>query len=538
MLNSSLSESLTNYEQALRNLCECLASISLKQVIQVFNARDRIQSILNENSSVTIEQQEKLIKLDNYLVEHSHEVIIQYDLSELRRSLSPPDEAWWWYLDEMFLSVAKEIIRYENALKALDGFLEKVTQNNNNHLSYQIILDVLLIRDRLQECLVTQSANSDEINQVKQLDKQFKKQLKRFPKYLSHKQRSKLLKAWETWREIYQPNGQAWWWFVKIPVYFWDRLDGFWNFLALVLFAISLSLFLDISSRFLGSGSGLGLLGAFLLIFQIFLGLISAGIFTDFGKSMINKVLKQWGFPEYHRQEMKAMIAVVILSIFIIIYQSLPAIARRYNQWGYYDYNVTRKLDSAEAKFKRAISLDPDNAQAHYNLGVLYEDLQEFEKAKTEYNIAVRGGSSVASNNLARLYILSDDPKNYPIAASLLQKGISLLDQPTINRNNKINYSLYKNLGWVRLKQGYYEDAKNALIKALEIEKQMDLDPSEREADAYCLLAQVTEQLQGLKAAKNLLEKCSNSYQDLNTPEEDQWIHQAQQKLKQLKEKP
>ena len=205
MLNSSLSESLTNYEQALRNLCECLASISLKQVIQVFNARDRIQSILNENSSVTIEQQQKLIELDNYLVEHSDGVIIQYDLSELRRSLSLPDEAWWWYLDKMFLSVAQEIIRYENALKSLDGFLEKATQNNTVHLFYQIILDLLLIRDRLQEYLVTQSANSDEINQVKQLDKQFKKQLKRFPKYLSHEQRSKLLEEWRTWREIQQP---------------------------------------------------------------------------------------------------------------------------------------------------------------------------------------------------------------------------------------------------------------------------------------------------------------------------------------------
>ena len=373
------------------------------------------------------------------------------------------------------------------------------------------------------------------MNRVRGLDRKFKKILKTFPKNLKSTQRSQLLREWENWREIYQPNHQAWWWFSHVPVYWWDRLDGLWNFAALVLLAINLSLFLELSSRFLGSGSGLGLLGAFSQIVTIFLGLIGGGIFTDFGKSIMKRILKKWGVDEHFQQEFKVIIGLIILLFFVGIYQlGLPEIAKYYHNQGYYNYE-NQKLDNAEEKYKRALSLYPDYPEAHYGLGVIYEDLQKYEQAKIQYNLAVQGKSSLASNNLARLYILSEDPKNYSRAVTLLQKGIVFLtDKQFVDKKEYIYYSFYKNLGWVYLKQGNYEQAKEELERAIALAEQINSESLQKNASAPCLLAQVQEEIGGIGSAKEMLERCSNSTQDLNTPEEQEWIEKAKKKLEQL----
>jgi TolA-binding protein len=62
-----------------------------------------------------------------------------------------------------------------------------------------------------------------------------------------------------------------------------------------------------------------------------------------------------------------------------------------YNNSGFQDY-LNGRLDSAEKKYKRAIELYPDYTEAHYNLGLLYEDLQNLERARTEYGLAVQSG--------------------------------------------------------------------------------------------------------------------------------------------------
>lgn len=511
----------------------------LDQVLYVLNARDKIQQFLQENSSITIDEQHKLIELDNCLKKQSRAIVISHDLPQLRKTFLPSESNWWWYLDELIPKVNETIFKYKKSLGKLTDLLDKMSQGSIHKFPSQLILDILLTRDFLQESLTTQSPKTREMNRVRGLDRKFKKVLKTFPKNLKSAQRNQLLREWENWREIYQPNPQAWWWFINIPVYWWDRLDGLWNLTALVLFAINFSLFLELSSRFLGSGSGLGLLGSFSLIVNTFLTLISGGIFTDFGKSIMNRILKKRGIPEHFQQELKVTIGVVIFVLFILIYQQgLPKIAKYHHNQGYYDYK-NQKLDSAEEKYKRALSLYPDYPEAHYSLGVLYEDLRQYEQAEIQYNLAVQGGSSAASNNLGRLYILSEDPKKYPIAVSLLQKGIaSLTEKEFVDGKENIYYSLYKNLGWVYLKQGHDEKAKEQLETAIALAEQTNSKSLQKNASAPCLLAQVQENIGGLASAKEMLTRCSNSTQDLNVPEQQEWIEQAQQKLQQLNEKP
>ena len=100
----------------------------------------------------------------------------------------------------------------------------------------------------------------------------------------------------------------------------------------------------------------------------------------------------------------------------------------------------------------------------------------------------------------------------------------------SIKGKEQIQYSLLKNLGWARLKQGRYEEAKDALEAATTI------DLSQKPASAYCLLAQALEELDNNKESlKEALFNCENHSPNPNNPEEEEWVYQAQQKLKNYK---
>ena len=81
------------------------------------------------------------------------------------------------------------------------------------------------------------------------------------------------------------------------------------------------------------------------------------------------------------------------------------------------EHYLASRLPQAVSDFTKALELDPNFAETHYNLGSLYEDLRDFDKARAEYRVAILGGLAAAYNNLARLYILD---KDYAAAVDLL----------------------------------------------------------------------------------------------------------------------
>jgi cytochrome c-type biogenesis protein CcmH/NrfG len=75
-----------------------------------------------------------------------------------------------------------------------------------------------------------------------------------------------------------------------------------------------------------------------------------------------------------------------------------------------------RRTYEAKEALTKAIELDPQNADAHFNLGVLFADANMFSEAKAEWE-AARGfapeGSparALAEDNLARIRELTDSP--------------------------------------------------------------------------------------------------------------------------------
>jgi Tfp pilus assembly protein PilF len=186
------------------------------------------------------------------------------------------------------------------------------------------------------------------------------------------------------------------------------------------------------------------------------------------------------------------------------------------------------KVGDAEQSFLKAIALDGDNADAHYNLGSLYDHLEQPDKAKKEYLIAIAGNLPDAHNNLARLYIKEKKPEKYAQAAALLIRGIEQLDEQD-KIVPKVRYDLYKNLGWVRFEQKRLEEAKEMLKVAIGIAEEPASQSSVKPSAAQCLLAQVLEKQKQVATAE--WKKC----QELGTvtePDEDAWLYQAQQKLK------
>jgi tetratricopeptide (TPR) repeat protein len=186
-----------------------------------------------------------------------------------------------------------------------------------------------------------------------------------------------------------------------------------------------------------------------------------------------------------------------------------------YNDRGVENY-LAERLPQAVSDFTKALELDPNFAETHYNLGSLYEDLRDFDRARSEYRLAMLGGLTAAYNNLARLYILE---KDYAAAVDLLLKGLKLAE------HDAEKYALRKNLGWARLGQGRYAEAKAELLTAIDLDR--------KQASGYGLLAQALEGLgekvEALVAWENCL-RYASSYR----PDEDTWIDLARQRLAQL----
>ena len=179
--------------------------------------------------------------------------------------------------------------------------------------------------------------------------------------------------------------------------------------------------------------------------------------------------------------------------------------------------HLAGKLPQAQIAYNWVLDINPWSAEAHYNLGAVYEDQQNYQQAQLQYQRAIELGLFAAYNNQARLYLLQ---RKSDAAIALLQVGLPLAR----NQEPRIKYSFFKNRGWARLEQGRLEEAQVELTQAIALQQ-------ERSA-AHCLLAQVLERRGEKQQALQHWEDCLAYTYLPRTPEEDIWTRLAQQKLK------
>ena len=307
------------------------------------------------------------------------------------------------------------------------------------------------------------------------------------------------------------------------------RLDWLFKGLGIIAWTVSLGLLAEIATRFLGGG--VGFFGAAAVALPSVLALLKAqSELTEAGREGLEQCLSRLGFPQHRQEATKFGLTLALAGFMLGLWGTLPWFSQLYNQCGLskLDDYEQKQPGTAEQDFLRAISLDPDNLDAHYNLGNLYEDLQDFDNARKQYQLAAKGGIPDAYNNLGRLAIRD---KNYPQAVAFLESGLLLAEKK--NSFPEVKYSLFKNLGWARFEQGRDNLALPALQAAIGIASAPKTSKHIRNSgSAYCLLAQILER-QKKPEALVYWKQCSNLGSKTN-PEEDTWLYLAQQKLSQL----
>jgi tetratricopeptide (TPR) repeat protein len=300
-----------------------------------------------------------------------------------------------------------------------------------------------------------------------------------------------------------------------------------------LVWTLSLGLLGDIVRRFFLGGPGVA--GVSAIALSSLLTLLNArSELTDAGQEGFDDLLKTLGVPPYWQEEAKLGATGVLALLLAGLWLSLPALSNRYNRLGSEDAAAGR-LGSAQQNYQRAIALNPDNVDAHYNLGTLYEDLQQFNQAQTQYAISLQGDVPQAYNNLGRLYLLPahNDPG---AAVALLEAGLQVVAEQEAELKTEgeffsTQYSLYKNLGWARLQQGRYEEAEFPLQAAIGVLARPQAQAEiVNPAAAHCLLAQVQQEQGEDAAALASWRSCYQLGQSTN-PDEDLWMFQACQQL-------
>lgn len=377
------------------------------------------------------------------------------------------------------------------------------------HPSKQQILDLLQARDEVYRVLTDKRTQTSKEILIKiiELDERLKKQAALITQIVQLSE----------WRASLHSPAEAWWWFLEPPTNQWDRFDWLWNALSLTCITASISLVVDISSRlFIGIPDTFG---AFTITTQSILTLLAAGgTLTKAGQETIERILISLNIPKHFQYEVKCSFALILLLSLMGFRFLLPQIAVYYKKEGHREHDAGR-LANAQLNYSKAIKLNPDDWEAHYNLGQVYQQLQDLDRARAEYQIALQGDFERAYNNLARLYILD---KKYAAAVELLQQS-QIRTEGNKNKDKDLQYFLLKNLGWARLEQKRYEEARIYLEEAIDL-----INDS---AAAYCLMAQILERQNNKKAALVEWEKCL-AYATSENPDEDAWIGLANQCLK------
>jgi tetratricopeptide (TPR) repeat protein len=385
------------------------------------------------------------------------------------------------------------------------------------------ILEALVARDAIHTQLQTpNSLNGETLTAIAQLDQQLKAQAATIDRYLQT----------IDWQTSFSPPETAWWWQLKNPKRnAWWNQDWLWQALSITCITVSVGLFGDISTRFLKGGPDA--LGAIAVSAQSIGTLLTASsTLTIAGHAANKRLLTRLHLREQYWPIVGAGGSVLLLASAIGLRQSLPQIATRYSDWGFNQYKQGH-LSAAEEPYKRALQLNPDDNQTHFRLGLLYEDLQDLEKARASYQIAASAGIETAINNLSRLYLRDKKPA---AATLLLRKTLEKSDQLV----PETHYVLLKNLGWARFQQGSYSEAEEKLQAAIKLKDtvhltQTNANPNSEKnfpiASPYCLLAQV-KTAQGHKAAALIDWETCNAEANPYIPEEDEWAITARKLLK------
>lgn len=211
---------------------------------------------------------------------------------------------------------------------------------------------------------------------------------------------------------------------------------------------------------------------------------------------------RNWERPEFAKKYYELSIKYNINDV--DAYTNLALVCQRLND-----------LKCVNSNYEKVFKLNPNSWEGHYGLGNFYDDQGEYELAEQQYKLAIQSNSNLAVDAMTNLSRLKNKSGEYEQAVALSLQALSKTKDPGSQAAS------YKNLGWARLEQKHYAEAKAHLQRAIQ------LDP--QRADAYCLLALTQEALGETSNARISGEVCLITNSSL--PEVQVWRPQVLQRL-------
>lgn len=405
------------------------------------------------------------------------------------------------------------------------------------------VVNILMVRDNIQKILATEKqVTANFLERLVALDNQLQENAALIAQVLDL----------ATYRNSLSVDSKNWWWNLDSTVESEtpEKLVWLWQGARFGLWTINLGLLGTLAGRFFSGASGL--MEVFTIALPSLLVLLQANNeLTASGREGFNRLFNRLNIPPRWYEAARFVPTVVLFGGLLGIWFTQPQFSEEMNRQG-------RKAEErgqwarAERDFLKALALNGANLNAAYNLGNLYEELQNFDSAKKYYVIAAKGGFADAYNNLGRLYIRQNQ---YSEAILLLNDGLEIirnLEDQTETPSQELNgvkYSLLKNLGWAKLRQGValgnsnklkpidYTEAKFYLLAAIGIASDPELKSSIlNPGAAHCLLAMVLEvedapdSLAQWRQCHDLVGERLGA-RDVRNPEEEAWFALAKQKL-------
>jgi tetratricopeptide (TPR) repeat protein len=403
---------------------------------------------------------------------------------------------------------------YKEALSHLEAIRQQATKQQDN----ERILSLLLKRHYIARTLARLLSRMDFIDpgvlvQLASLDDRLKSQAELIERIVG-KDRLR------TWSDAIQAPSSAWWWFLDREATA-KRKPGLGTVVvAGLLLTASIGLATEIATRLLSVGPDF--FSVVSLIVQSILTIIAGTAFLRLTRSRVEGLFSQMHIAPKYYDIARVGLSLLVFLVALAARLLLPTIAEFYNKQGILNSRAGRET-SAITDFKRAISLKPDFADAHYNLGDTYEEIVEYDMALSEYISAILADPQMYSayNNLARLYIRH---KKQP--ADALNLLNAALERKTALPTS-VQYALLKNRAWANLELGYFEAVKEDLRQAFAL--------MPRGSAAHCLYAQLIERQENSQPDVEMLrgewESCLRySNTDDVKPEVD-WVSLAKERL-------
>jgi tetratricopeptide (TPR) repeat protein len=246
------------------------------------------------------------------------------------------------------------------------------------------------------------------------------------------------------WRGSSVPDSDRWWWRLDELAADESRESENWNVPAVLSITLALALLTTIVARFWSGESD-----APSILTNALLAAIAGGTLTSFGRTTIDKALLWVNVPRRWLARAKAVVAFVVLVGVAIFWSLLPAVADSYVASGRTD-TERKAYTEALSSLERAVALQPDNVEGHYELGRVHAALNNYEKASSELARAIELDHRHlrAILDLSRVKILTRD---YPRALHWLNVAKSQLPAE-VEGGHELRYRFFKNLAWYRIR--------------------------------------------------------------------------------------